>query len=304
METSAIPPYFYTKLPASLNVENMVSFHYYEYATHFYGILEAHDFWEMVYADSGTLHCYAGEEEIQLSQGQAILHPPMEAHRIAALRPDGRACIFSFTCPQLEPERFRGRVLTLDESEKDLVAQLYHEGRLIFTPPYNIPYQSKLYLCEHFPFGALQRIRNLLESLLILFVRGDENHTWEQDARKMPLLPSTVNETALVTSIIALLKAHLNHNLSMEEISRITSFSPSHIQSVFKCQTGMSVIRYFNNLKINASKQMIAEGKLSISEIADALGYSSIHYFSHAFRNAAHMSPSEYAHSVQATGML
>lgn len=47
--------YVFTRLQTVLAVENIISLHDYEYAMHCRGVVESHDFWEMVYADSGSL---------------------------------------------------------------------------------------------------------------------------------------------------------------------------------------------------------------------------------------------------------
>ena len=43
---------------------------------------------------------------------------------------------------------------------------------------------------------------------------------------------------------------------------------------------------------------MIDEGTYNISEIALMMGFNSIHYFSRAFTQRYHMSPSEYSKTI------
>ena len=45
---------------------------------------------------------------------------------------------------------------------------------------------------------------------------------------------------------------------------------------------------------------MIREKQYNFTEIAQRLGYSSVHYFSRHFKQVAGMTPSEYAASVKA----
>ena len=63
--------------------------------------------------------------------------------------------------------------------------------------------------------------------------------------------------------------------------------------------TGKGPIEYFLNLKIAEAKRLLREEKLPVSKISDLLGYSSIHAFSRAFKNAVGLSPSEYRKSVK-----
>jgi AraC-like DNA-binding protein len=54
-------------------------------------------------------------------------------------------------------------------------------------------------------------------------------------------------------------------------------------------------ISFFNELKLDEAKRLIREGRLNFTEIADALGFTSLHYFSRLFKKKTGLSPSEYA---------
>ena len=45
---------------------------------------------------------------------------------------------------------------------------------------------------------------------------------------------------------------------------------------------------------------MIRDGQLNFTQIAEKLGYTSIHYFSRQFRKVTGMTPTEYSSSVKA----
>ena len=53
-------------------------------------------------------------------------------------------------------------------------------------------------------------------------------------------------------------------------------------------------------MKIETAKQLIRNEQMNFTQIAETLGYSSIHYFSRQFRKLTGMSPSEYASSIKA----
>lgn len=293
------------RLRRSLKVDAIVSLHYYEYASGFCGVEESHDFWEMVYADGGTIICCANGEHIRLAQGQAILHPPWEPHNVLAMGTDSSTCIFSFSCERLPPELFRGRVVSLCQAERDIVGMIYQEGRALFEGPYNQIYQPRLMKRSDAPYGAEQMVRNLLEILLVMLSRGQ----MEKKPPGEPLQREIVrrdqhNEVRITDNIVALLRANLHGQLSMQDICRATAFSASHIQCVFKKQTGYSVMRYYNKLKIDQAKRMIGEGQYTFTQIGELLGFSSIHYFSHVFRAFVKMSPTEYEKSVRMSALL
>ena len=58
---------------------------------------------------------------------------------------------------------------------------------------------------------------------------------------------------------------------------------------------------YLLNIKLQKSKELIRENQYTISEIADMLGFSSIHYFSRLFKKYFDLSPSEYAKEIAAS---
>ena len=53
-------------------------------------------------------------------------------------------------------------------------------------------------------------------------------------------------------------------------------------------------------LKINAAKELIRTNRMNFTQIAEHLGYASIHYFSRQFKKVTGMTPSEYASSIKA----
>ena len=86
--------------------------------------------------------------------------------------------------------------------------------------------------------------------------------------------------------------------LTVAEICQQFSMSRSSLQLLFKNAVGQSPKRFINDMKLEKSRQMLRENKYTVSEISLKLGYSSIHYFSNAFNQRYHISPSEYAKRI------
>ena len=64
-------------------------------------------------------------------------------------------------------------------------------------------------------------------------------------------------------------------------------------------ETGGGVIDCFSKMKIDAARRMIRAGRLNFTQIASALEFGSVQYFSRRFKLLTGMSPSEYARSVK-----
>jgi YesN/AraC family two-component response regulator len=72
----------------------------------------------------------------------------------------------------------------------------------------------------------------------------------------------------------------------------------SQLKKLFRTYQGSGVMECFNQMKINAAKQMIRNQQMNFTQIADALGYTSVHYFSRQFKKLTDMTPTEYRASI------
>ena len=76
--------------------------------------------------------------------------------------------------------------------------------------------------------------------------------------------------------------------------------SKTALKQLFKKNTGSGVCDYFIKLKIERAKTYIRENNYNFTQIAEMLGYNSVHYFSAQFKKIVAMSPTEYAASIRA----
>jgi AraC-like DNA-binding protein len=67
---------------------------------------------------------------------------------------------------------------------------------------------------------------------------------------------------------------------------------------MFNENVGTSPIEYWISLKMTEAKRLIRNGELNITQIAEHLGYNSIHHFSRMFKRFTGVSPSAYKNSV------
>ena len=91
-------------------VGKVVSIHYLELKRDFGWVGEAHDFWELVYADKESIIVNRDGEELLLSEGEIIFHKPGEYHQHRA---NGKHApnliIVSFECKSEAMRFFEGR---------------------------------------------------------------------------------------------------------------------------------------------------------------------------------------------------
>ena len=70
-----------------------------------------------------------------------------------------------------------------------------------------------------------------------------------------------------------------------------------YLSHAFKREYGVSPINYMISKRIEESKYLLAETDLSMTQIAQLLGFSSLSYFSQVFRRTQSVTPMEYRQS-------
>lgn len=82
--------------------------------------------------------------------------------------------------------------------------------------------------------------------------------------------------------------------LSNDALANMAALSNIHFRRLFKIRYGASPHEYILSLRIDKAKRLLREKKHSIDEIASMCGFSSLYYFSGAFKKAVGVSPSEF----------
>mgnify|MGYP001029682921 CR=1 FL=1 len=85
-----------------------------------------------------------------------------------------------------------------------------------------------------------------------------------------------------------------DQHLSREDIANHVFLNPDYLTRVFKKETGMSISDYLQQTRIEYAKELLLNTDQSVSEVANASGYSNLSYFSSIFKKFTGSSPGEY----------
>lgn len=288
-------------LKKSINVSGIYTVYYFKYGKNFRFQGEMHDFWEMVYIDSGVAHIVAGEKEFIMRQGEVFFHKPNEPHSIYTTDTFANSVIVSFESKSKQTKNLAGKIFTLSDDEKTYLNKILSETKQTFSDKIDDISQLALAKKTTAPLGGEHFIKNTLELLLLSLLRKESK---PQNFVENNLLSK--GHGKIVDNILLLLKDKLSNaeKINLDEISYKLGFSKSYIKSQFKKSTGKSVIQYYISMKIDKAKELLSQNKYTVSEIADLLGFASIFYFSRQFKLHTDMSPSEYLNSIKATDLL
>ena len=101
-------------------------------------------------------------------------------------------------------------------------------------------------------------------------------------------------KTDSISLCVNYLQKNIDKPLSLNDIASAVNLSVSHFASIFKKNTGFSIIEYFNHLKTQKACQYLQFTDLRINEIADRLGIEDPYYFSRMFTKIVGTSPNKY----------
>lgn len=233
---------------------------------------ERHNFWELVIAVEGQIGVTAGEHAWVMKQGQAVLHPPMEFHRVWYAGCPGSILVFSFGAKGLPFAAGGSFQADLPEAE----------GLLLETT-------------ENFHMEGIH-VRGISREELAaqMIVKRWELYLLGLVSQKKQLPQENRSGPAKnYAAIVKVLEDHIHENLTVAEIANLCSMSQASIKQTFSRYAGMGIMAYFNRLKIDAAVDML-QGGSSVQETAAALGFSSQNYFSTVFKRILGKPPTAY----------
>lgn len=88
----------------------------------------------------------------------------------------------------------------------------------------------------------------------------------------------------------------LHVNLS-DYLSELLNRDYNTLSALFSAAEGVTIARYMVLQKIEMAKELLDYNELSLSQIADKLGYSSVAHLSNQFKQVTGLTPSEYKKS-------
>lgn len=90
------------------------------------------------------------------------------------------------------------------------------------------------------------------------------------------------------------IQANLYRRLRVEELTEFLGITQPHLYNIFKEKCRMSPKCYIDNCKINEAKKLLTETNLSITQIANSVGFHNVSDFSKFFKNKIGLSPKTY----------
>jgi len=101
------------------------------------------------------------------------------------------------------------------------------------------------------------------------------------------------SEGGLYRELISYLQEN-HQGISLKELSSVFHYSASHISHLFRKNSGVTLREYCNRLKVEDACRLLKNTSLSVTEIAQSVGFSNLSYFVEQFRLKKGVTPLRY----------
>ena len=131
-------------------------------------------------------------------------------------------------------------------------------------------------------------------SRLVTLHRSYESHSAAPATQRVSMTSQQVKV------IYEYMRANLDRDIGVHEISGCIGLSAFHFSRSFKSKVGVPPGRYFTIMRVERAQDLLSGTSLPISEIAVAVGMRSQSHLSHVFKRITGTTPAEYrrrAHS-------
>lgn len=97
-----------------------------------------------------------------------------------------------------------------------------------------------------------------------------------------------------INKIKSYVGTHFAEPITRQSIAEHIGITPNYISTIFKKSTGISLVSYITQVRIDKAKELLSSGKYKHTEIASMVGFNDGFYFSKSFKKITGMTPSDY----------
>lgn len=173
-----------------------------------------------------------------------------------------------------EPKEIRPEIHSRISNRQNLFEEIFRTLQRGFTLE-NLSYASSLF---HYYLGSLRYIHQYRDAIV-----ADES-----------ISPEVSDSKRLVDALIHYMEENKEKHLTMEMLSRYSGYSGSHLAMLFRQQTGMAPLAYFNRMKMEEACYLLLHTRMKVNQICHKLGFEDPYYFSRLFTKVIGMSPRSY----------
>lgn len=105
---------------------------------------------------------------------------------------------------------------------------------------------------------------------------------------------SDVKHRDIMFKITEYVKLNLTEKLTVEEAADYVYLSKSHLSRILRQELGCTFTEYVNRQRIDRSKILLMDSRLSLADIAGAVGFDDQSYYTKVFKKVTGVTPGKY----------
>ena len=165
-------------------------------------------------------------------------------------------------------------------SFKDKVKRYYEMNRLFKGRGYDISqYKKEIEQIRYKSQEQFQNAAKILETLV--------NYLLLENFIRL-------NKSKFLQELNDYLETHLNKKIEVNDLCKHFGYGRTKLYEVASMHLNMSVAKYITYFKMERAKDLLSDEHLKIIDVADALGFDDLNYFSKVFKKVTSMTPSEF----------
>jgi two-component system, response regulator YesN len=90
------------------------------------------------------------------------------------------------------------------------------------------------------------------------------------------------------------IEQHYMDELTVKDLARKYAVNPDYLSTMYKKETGQTIIKHLNSIRIEKACLLMNTTSLSVSEIVKSVGFKDIQYFYKVFKKITGLTPAEY----------
>lgn len=156
-----------------------------------------------------------------------------------------------------------------------------------------------------FPIGNAEKILKILHQMEYNSIIGHPYYAPEQIHSTYEILLTLLRDARLlyvkkdtarvIEKAVDYISTHYQNDLTNAYLAQRCGISEVYFRKLFTQITGSAPITYLHKVRTAEAAKLLQSGKLPLSEIATAVGYSNLYHFSAMFKKYMGMPPSKYS---------
>jgi len=106
-----------------------------------------------------------------------------------------------------------------------------------------------------------------------------------------------IKHADIIYKVMEYIRKNYSDKLSLDDIAKHVYLSKAYLSSIFKEEIGSSLTAYINKVRVDKSKLLLADGNISLVDVASLCGFEDQSYFTKVFRSITGISPKKYRDS-------